>query len=98
MAAFCKRYFPALVLAACGAWLWYSAAFDPSDGARRAAAIGRDIALYQKQNALAALEIEELRTRTTAAKEDPSRMEALARLRLQMIKSGEIFVMPTEEE
>lgn len=90
-------YVLALCFLAGAAWLSYSAEFDPDDGARRAEEIRQTINSLQRDNAQTTLEIDEMRALVDAIKTDPARMEELARRRLQMIKPGEIFVIPAEE-
>ena len=87
-------YSAALLFAAGGAWLLYSAAYDPRDGAARAAHLRAEVRAHDEQNARLQLEIEEMRVLVRAVKTDPSRLEEVARRRLQMIKKGEVFVLP----
>lgn len=91
-ARMCKA--AALLFAAGGAWLLYSAGYDPRDGAARAAQLRSEVREHRRQNARLQLEIEEMRVLVREVKTDPSRMEEVARRRLQMIKKGEIFVLP----
>ncbi|MGI9306057.1 MAG: septum formation initiator family protein [Gammaproteobacteria bacterium] len=88
-------YFAALLFAAGGAWFFYSAASDPRDGAGRTAILKEDILKHRDENARIALEIEEMRVLVKDIKARPERMEEIARRRLQLIKPGEVFVLPS---
>ncbi|MGI9297936.1 MAG: FtsB family cell division protein [Gammaproteobacteria bacterium] len=83
-----------LLFAAGGVWLLYSAGYDPRDGAARAAKLRAEVHEHRRQNARLQLEIEEMRVLVREVKTDPSRLEEVARHRLQMIKKNEIFVLP----
>lgn len=87
-------YFAAAVFALSGAWFSYSAAHDPRDGAGRAAQLRAEVEERLVRNQQMELEIEEMRALALAVKTDPSRLEEVARRRLQMIKRGEVFVLP----
>lgn len=89
-------YFFALLFAAGGAWFAYSAEYDSEDGAARAAELKQKIRGNREHNDRLALEIEEMRVLVQETKANPSRMEELARLRLQLIKTGEVFVLPSD--
>ena len=89
-------YALAFLFIAGGMWFSYSAKFDSRDGALRAATLKRDIQLRREQNARLALEVEEMRVLVKETKVNPARMEELARRRLQLIKPGEVFVLPSE--
>ena len=89
-----KCYAAALAFAAGGAWFLYSAAFDARDGAPRAAMLREETQSHERRNAQLRLEIEEMRVLVREVKTDPSRVEEVARRRLQMIKKGEVFVLP----
>ncbi|MGU9951682.1 MAG: FtsB family cell division protein [Gammaproteobacteria bacterium WSBS_2016_MAG_OTU1] len=97
MKTFIKSYLPSFVFFLSGIWLWYSTVYDVQDGKRRAGEIQRNIFAHQKQNEVMALEIEELRTLVVEIKNNPQRMEELARRHLQMIKPGEVFILPSGE-
>lgn len=90
-------YLLSLLFAAGGAWFVYSAAADPRDGAARTAKLKQDIQKHRDQNARLSLENEEMRALLQKTKDNPARMEELARRRLQLVKPGEIFVLPAEE-
>ncbi|MBE8159078.1 MAG: septum formation initiator family protein [Betaproteobacteria bacterium] len=89
-------YLFSLLFLAGGAWFVYSAASDPRDGAVRTAELKKDIQKHRDQNARLALEIEEMRVLLKETKANPARMEELARRRLQLIKPGEVFILPSD--
>lgn len=89
-----KYYAAAAIFAAGGAWMLYSAGYDPRDGAARAAQLRAEVREHDRQNDRLRLQIDEMRVLVRAVKTDPSRLEEVARRRLQMIKEGEVFVLP----
>lgn len=87
-------YAAALLFAAGGAWFLHSAGNDPRDGAERAAELRAKVRDHRRENFRLKLEAEEMRILVREVKTDPSRLEEMARRRLQMIKKGEVFVLP----
>ena len=93
-----KYYAMALAFVAGSAWMLYSAAYDPGDGAVRAAKLRAEFATFRRDNSRLKLEVEEMRVLVREVRADTSRLEEVARRRLQMIKKGEIFVLPGGEQ
>lgn len=91
-----RLYWAAAVFAAGGLWLLYSAVADPRDGAARVVELREKVEESRRNNAHMALEIEETRVLINAVKNNPLRLEEVARHRLQMIKPGEVLVLPAE--
>ena len=89
-----RHYVAAILFASGGAWMLHSAAHDPQDGAERAANLRAEVREHERRNARLRLEVEEMRALVREVKTDPSRLEEVARRRLQMIKEGEVFVLP----
>ena len=90
-----RLYWAAAIFTVGGLWLLYSAA-DPRDGTARVAELREKVEESQRDNAHMALEIEETRVLIDDVKNNPLRLEEVARHRLQMIKPGEVLVLPAE--
>lgn len=95
-----RRYYWAvlMLLILGGAWLCYSAAYHPRDGAIKTATLKSEIVQYRRHNARMKLEITEMRTLVNDIKTNPQRLEEVARRRLQMIKNDEVFVLPDNNQ
>ena len=79
-------------------WLIYSAQFNPQDGRLQIDNMRTAVSDYDKTNQQMRLENNELSTLISEIKQDPKRMEELARESFLMIKPGEVFVHPLTDE
>ena len=79
-------------------WLIYSAQFNPQDGRLQIDNMRAAVSDYDKTNQQMRLENNELSTLISEIKQDPKRMEELARESFLMIKPGEVFVHPLADE
>ena len=79
-------------------WLIYSAQFNPQDGRLQIDNMRAAVSDYDKTNQQMRLENNELSTLISEIKQDPKRMEELARESFLMIKPGEVFVHPLTDE
>ena len=79
-------------------WLIYSAQFNPQDGRLQIDNMRAAVSNYDKTNQQMRLENNELSTLISEIKQDPKRMEELARESFLMIKPGEVFVHPLTDE
>ena len=79
-------------------WLIYSAQFNPQDGRLQINNMRAAVSDYDKTNQQMRLENNELSTLISEIKQDPKRMEELARESFLMIKPGEVFVHPLTDE
>ncbi len=84
----------AVLLAALG-WLQFGIHFG-DDGLRRVNKLSAAIADRRSDNDKLQVENALTRTRIRELKTDPSRLESLARWRLNMIKNGEVLILPTD--